>query len=98
MAEGFRARDATTNAVLVTLDTHLTKLLGFFNTGIADGSIADGNLANGTPFFATLPPDNTQGKFAPSFTINAAGISWTWVGNPDPASRQSADVTYGFWT
>jgi len=98
MAIGLRIRDPATGAVLITLDTHLTKILGSFNTGTADGSIADGNLANGTPFFATLPPDSTAGKATPSFTINGSGISWTWPGNPPASGRLAADVTYGFWT
>jgi hypothetical protein len=98
MAEGFRCRDATTAAVLVTLDTHLTKVLGFFNTGTADGSIADGNLANGTPFIATLPSDGSSGLVLPTVSVNAQGVSWSWANNPAASMRRAVDVTYGFFT
>lgn len=98
MAEGFRCRDATTAAVLVTLDTHLTKVLGFFNTGTANGLIADGNLANGTPYFTTLPADGSSGQFLPTVSINAQGVSWSWADNPPAGLRRAVDVTYGFFT
>lgn len=98
MAVGLRVRDPVTGVVLITLDTHLTKVLGFFNTGTADGSIADGSLANGTPFFAPLPADGSSGKQTPTFVITSSGMSWSWPGNPPANARVAVDVTYGFWT
>ncbi|MET0934960.1 MAG: hypothetical protein ABWX83_03165 [Luteibacter sp.] len=98
MAEGFRTKDPVSGAVLVTLDTHLTKVLGFFNTGVADGSIADASLAKGTPFVAVLPGDGTTGKVVPTVTVSSSGVSWSWAGNPPAASRVAVDLTYGFWT
>jgi len=91
-------RDPVTGAILITIDTHLTKVLGFFNTGTADGSIAAAELANGTPFFSTLPANGMTGKVLPTVVINTAGISWSWANNPPAASRVAVDVTYGFWT
>ncbi|MGE7136228.1 hypothetical protein ACQKIE_01190 [Luteibacter sp. NPDC031894] len=99
MAVGLRIRDPATGAVLITLDTHLTKVLGTFSTGMVDGSIIDGNLANGTPFFAAGPSgDASSGSIPPTIVATSSGISWSWPTNPAVGFRRAVDVTYGFWT
>lgn len=99
MSVGTRIRDPDTGQVLITLDTHLTKVLGTFNTGTANGSVANGNLANGNPFFAAFPSgDASSGSITPTISINAAGLSWSWPSDIAVAYRRAVDVTYGFWT
>ncbi|SEO63176.1 hypothetical protein SAMN02800692_1503 [Luteibacter sp. UNC138MFCol5.1] len=99
MAVGLRVRDPDTGQELITLTTHLTKVLGTFNTGTSDGAIADGNLANGTPFFATMPSgDASSGSIPPTIVASSTGITWSWPSGIGSGYRRSVDVTYGFWT
>lgn len=99
MSVGLRIRDPVTAQVLITLDTHLTKVLGTFNTGTSNGSVADANLANGNPFFATMPGgDASTGSIPPTIVISASGLSWSWPAEIASGYRRAVDVTYGFWT
>lgn len=99
-AAGARFRDPVTNAVLVTIDTRMTKILGQFNTGTSPGSISDANLtaiAGAQPFFATLPGFGSGGKDSPTISVTGNVISWSWKYSGEPASRSAAQVLYGFY-
>jgi hypothetical protein len=98
---GARFRDPATNAVLVTIDTRMTKSLGQFDTGTTPGSVTDGNLtalAGATPWFTTLPGFGSGGKDSPTIVVSGNTISWSWKYAGTEASRSSARVVYGVYT
>lgn len=97
---GARFKDPASGAVLVTIDTRMTKILGQFNTGTSPGSVTDANLtaiAGAQPFFTTLPGFGSGGKDSPTISVNGNVISWGWKYSGEPASRSAAQVLYGFY-
>ena len=99
MAGGIRIRDPVTGAILVTIDTRMTKILGSFNTGTTAGSVSDGNLTalpGAVPFFTTLPPQGSGGQDTPSISIAGNVISWSWKYS-NAGGHAAVDVIYGFY-
>ncbi|TQJ97332.1 hypothetical protein [Achromobacter sp. SLBN-14] len=92
MPYGLRIKDAL-GAVQVEYTSTLPRILGQFDTGVADGSISTPGLAGGTPFFLILSsPGVASFLNLPVIVPGASSFSWYFV---SPQERVSARVAYG---
>ncbi|WP_157214956.1 hypothetical protein [Pseudomonas sp. GM79] len=99
--QGLQIFDAS-GQLTMTTDTLVGRYLGYFSTGVSNGSVADGRLSSGTPYyFAESVGLNTDTTILcqPIVSISDAGISWSFpdfqAGNGSLAPRVAINIFYG---
>jgi len=87
---------------VMTLDVtnRLTRVLGEFNTGTANGSLADIALTTGTPWWIAIPTSEINinaDNMAKALNISVSGqiISWTFTSPYSPTVYVNHKIIYG---
>lgn len=91
--QGLQVFDASGVIVLDVTD-RLTRVLGSFYTGTANGSIVDNNLSTGIPwYFMRDVVDDTYLTSSLFVLFTSSGLSWAFENEP----TRNTFVTYGVY-
>ena len=91
--QGLQVFDASGVIVLDVTD-RLTRVLGSFYTGTANGSIVDNNLSTGIPwYFMRDVVDDTYLTSSLFVLFTSSGLSWAFENGP----TRNTFVTYGVY-
>lgn len=92
---GLQTWDEYGNPMLRITD-RITRFIGEFDTGTANGSHADDRLSLGTPFIS-VRDTKTFDEFSVPPTITYNGQQISWVFSTDQASPRSVRIAYGVY-